>query len=305
MRILSIAAGSFLLTVAAFAGLVDDTRAAMAAGNFPLAERIVEQQRSSSGKTPEFAQAVSWLARGALALKNYERADSYASEARQLAVSALGPRRLDSDPVLQGAIGNAIDVHAQVLNARGDAAAAVAYLRSEFATYGKTAIAERIQKTVNVISLEGQPAPALGAREWIGAKPPTLASMKGRPVLLFFWAHWCPDCKAEAPVIAKIMQTYGSKGLALMAPTRYYGYTAANENATPQVEKPYIEKIQKQYYAALGNPPTPVSNADALTWGMASTPTLALVDRAGIVRWYHPGNATEQEIAARVEAALK
>ena len=83
------------------------------------------------------------------------------------------------------------------------------------------------------------------------------------------------------------------------------GYTAANENATPDVEKPYIEKIQRQYYAALGNPPTPLSNADAQTYGMASTPTLALVDRAGIVRWYHPGAATEEEIAEHVEAVLK
>jgi len=292
------------LGATAFAGLVDDTRAAMAK-DFAAAERIVEQQRASAGTTPEFAQAVSWLARGALTAKNYDRADSYTSEARKLALAALGARQLDSDPYLPGAIGNAIDVHAQVLNARGDAAAATAYLHSELATYGKTSIAMRIQKTVNVISLEGKPAPALEASEWIGDKPPTLASMKGKPVLLFFWAHWCPDCKAEAPIIAKIMQTYGSKGLALVVPTRYYGYTAANENATPDVEKPYIEKIQKQYYAMLGNPPTPLSNADAQTYGMASTPTLALVDRAGIVRWYHPGAATEQEIAERVEAVLK
>jgi thiol-disulfide isomerase/thioredoxin len=299
---------SFLIAVigaAVSGGLVDETRDAMAKGNFAAAERIVEERRASIGTTPEFAQAVSWLARGALTAKNYDSADRYASEARKLAIAALGARALDSDPFLPGAIGNAIDVHAQVLNARGDAAAAVAYLRTEFATYGKTSIAMRIQKTVNVISLEGKPAPALDATEWIGTKPPTLASMKGKPVLLFFWAHWCPDCKAEAPVIAKIMQTYGPQGLALVAPTRYYGYTAANENATPQVEKPYIEKIQKQYYAALGNPPTPLSNANAVTYGMASTPTLALVDRAGIVRWYHPGAATEQEIAARVEAVLK
>jgi thiol-disulfide isomerase/thioredoxin len=300
-----LAACAFLLATVAFAGLVDDTRAAITANNFAGAERIVEQQRASSGTTPEFAQAVSWLARGALAAKNYDSADKYASQARQLALTALGSRNLDSDTWLQGAIGNAIDVHAGVLSARGDTAGAVAYLRSEFATYGKTSIAMRIQKTVNVLNLEGKPAPALEAPEWIGAKPPSLASMKGKPVLLFFWAHWCPDCKAEAPVIATIMKTYGPRGLKLVAPTRYYGYTAASEDVTPQVEKPYIEKVQKEYYAMLENPPTPLSNANAIRYGMASTPTLVLVDRQGVVRWYHPGAATEQEISAQVEAVLK
>jgi thiol-disulfide isomerase/thioredoxin len=304
MRMRFIAACS-CLTVAALGGIVDDTRAAIAAGNFGAAERLVEQQRQARGATAEVAQAVSWLARGALAAKNYERADSYASQARQMAVAALGARRLDADPWLPSAIGNAVDVHAQVLNARGGSTAAIAYLRSESATFANTSLVERFQRMVNLFSLEGKAAPELDAREWIGAKPPTLASFKGKPVLLFFWAHWCPDCKAEAPIIARLMQTYGPKGLALMAPTRYYGYTAANENATPQVEKPYIASIQKQYYAMLGAVPTPLSNANFVTYGGASTPTLALVDRAGIVRWYHPGAAQEGEIATRIEAVIK
>src|SRR5690349_14808512 len=108
MRLLS--AVAFCLPV--FAGIVDDTRAAIGAGNFPAAERMVQQALSTRGGVPEVAQAVSWLARGALAAKNYDRADSYASQARQLAVRALGARKLDSDEWLPAAIGAAIEVHA-------------------------------------------------------------------------------------------------------------------------------------------------------------------------------------------------
>ena len=38
--------------------------------------------------------------------------------------------------------------------------------------------------------------------------------------------------------------------------------------------------------------------------GRVKTPTLALIDKQGIVRWYHPGNASEAELVQRIEALL-
>ena len=39
-------------------------------------------------------------------------------------------------------------------------------------------------------------------------------------------------------------------------------------------------------------------------YGVSTTPTLVLVDRRGIVRLYHPGNMTEEELSAVIEPAL-
>ena len=157
-----------------------------------------------------------------------------------------------------------------------------------------------------VLSLVGKPARALEASVWIGPKPPSIASLRGKAVLLFFWAHWCPNCKAEVFIISDLMKKYGPKGLALIGPTRYYGYAVRGETAPPEVEKPYIDVIRREYYTLLASMPVPLSNANFTNYGAdSSTPTLVLLDRQGIVRWYHSGAATEQELAAHIEDILK
>jgi thiol-disulfide isomerase/thioredoxin len=291
--------------ISAFGGLVDDVRASITAKDFAGAGRLIEKYRAAKGPDAELALAISWLARGSLATKDLDRADRFAKQAGEMSLAVLGKERLDADPSLATALGAAIEVHGQVLNARGDNAGAMEYLRSQLKIYAKTSIAERISKNINLISLEGKPAPALEAPEWFGSKPPALASLKGRPVLLFFWAHWCPDCKNMAPIVARLMRTYGPKGLAVVGPTRYYGYVAGGEDAPPPVEKKYIEEVRQRYYAQLAAMPAPLSNANFLTYGAASTPTIVLLDKSGAVRWYHPGAAPENELESRIQAVLR
>ena len=293
-----------LLSVSSWAGIVEDVRASIAAKNFSGGQKLVADYQKAKGTTGELALAASWLGRGALALKDYDQAEKFATDAGKLVFTALGKRRLDEDPFLPTALGAVIEVHAQVMKGRGEGAAAVEYLKGELKTYGKTSIAERISKNINLISLEGKPAPELEQAEWLGPKPRTIASLKGHPVLLFFWAHWCPDCKAMAPMISKLMLKYGPQGLALMGPTRYYGYVSNGDEAPPAQEKVYMEQVRQKYYAPLAAMPAPLSNNNFITYGSSSTPTLALVDAQGIVRWYHPGAATEAELEAKILQVL-
>jgi len=71
------------------------------------------------------------------------------------------------------------------------------------------------------------------------------------------------------------------------------------------LEKPYIEQIRIRYYSPLSQMPVPLSNANFATYGASSTPTLALIDRQGIVRYYHPGAASEAELSSKIQALLK
>src|SRR5579863_6261999 len=149
-----------------FASLVNDVRSLIAQHNLAAADQQIQVYQKRAGTTPELAAAVSWMARGALDGRNYDQADKYAIETRKLSDSLLTARKLDAEPWLPLALGASIEVHAQVLAARGERPEAVDYLRGQLQAFANTSIAERIRKNINLLSLEGKPAPALDEPEW-------------------------------------------------------------------------------------------------------------------------------------------
>jgi hypothetical protein len=138
---------------AASAAIVQDVREAVEQNNFALGESRINTYRAQHGVTPEMITALSWLGRGALAVKDYSHAEKYAAETYQLTVAELRHRTLDRDAFLPVALGAAIEVQAQVLAARGDRTGAVSYLKQELRTYGSTSIRDRIQKNINLLTL--------------------------------------------------------------------------------------------------------------------------------------------------------
>ena len=176
---------AFGLALALSTGLVSDVRSLIAQDNFAKADALIHEYRAAHGVTPEMLAALSWLGRGALARFRLDQADAYAAQTGKLALAMLKTRSLDADKDLPTALGASIEVQAQVMAERGERGAAIEFLKRQLATYRDTSIGTRIQKNLHLLSLEGKSAPELAGR-------PTLAELRGRPVLLFFWAHWCP-----------------------------------------------------------------------------------------------------------------
>ena len=298
MRFKLIAA--YLLAAAAWADIVIDVRTALAGNNLPLAQSLVQKYRAEHGVTPEMIEGLSWLGRGALAAKQLDQAETHARETQRLALAELKKRPLDAEPHLPLALGASIEVQAQVLDQRGQRGEALEFLRKELAVYRNTSIRARLQKNVNLLSLEGKLAPALDEREFLGSKPRPLSALKGSPVLVFFWAHWCPDCKNEVAILSQIEKEYAAKHLVIVAPTQLYGYVARGAEAGPAEELKYIEEIRQKFYHDLLEVPAPVSEENFKNYGASTTPTLVLIDRQGLVRLYHPGAMTLEELRAAI-----
>jgi len=292
-----------IASLTARAGIVEDVRVQVGQNSYSAAEAELRDYKARHGVTPEYLEALSWVARGAAAMKQWSQAANYARETRSLSEQLLTKQKLDTEPHLPIALGAAYEVQAQALSETGKPTEAAALLRTALAKYRSTSIAARLQKNLNLISLEGRPAPALQATQYLGAKPPALASLKGSPVLLFFWAHWCGDCKAEVPIIARLRQEFASSGLVVIGPTQFYGYAAQGNDATRAQERAYIESVRQRYYASLPDMPVPLSQQNFNNYGASTTPTLVVLNRAGQVATYHPGAMPYEELRAAVEKA--
>jgi thiol-disulfide isomerase/thioredoxin len=288
---------SFSAIASAQTTIVADVRAAIGKNDLKGAADLVAKFRQANGTTPEALEALSWVGRGALAAGDNPGATRYSQETRGLVVAMLPSHPLAADSHLQTALGAAIETEAKAMAATGQRAGGVLFLRQQLDRYRATPIRARIQKNINLLSLEGQTAPALTAKEHLGAPMP---DMKGHPVILFFWAHWCPDCKAEAPIIAALQEKYRDRGLLVVGPTRHYGYAEKGVDATPAEELAHIDKVRQQYYGMIKDMAVPVSDEDALGYGMDATPTLVLVDRLGKVALYHPGQMTREELEPQI-----
>jgi thiol-disulfide isomerase/thioredoxin len=295
---------ALLISTAAAQNIVRDVRKQIGNGDLAAAERMVSDYRSKNGVTPEMIEAHSWLGRGALGAKKLESADRYAAETRKLSLELLKTRQLDDEKHLPIALGASIEVQGQAMAANGALSEAIAFLNAELKKWRNTSMRARIQKNIHLLSLEGKPAPALEIKEHLGPQPGALPALKGRPVLLFFWAHWCGDCKSQVPALAKLQSEFGGQGLRIVGPTQRYGYAARGEDATPAQELEYIETIRRQHFSALTDMPVPVSEENFKNYGCSTTPTLVLLDRQGIVRLYHPGEMSYEELAEKVAAVV-
>jgi len=281
--------------------LVPQVQQAAMAGNFNLAQQQLNQFRKSRGTTPEYIQALSWIGRGELSAKNFTAAAQNADEVRRLCLDQLTHRRLDAEPSLPLALGASIEVSAQASAMQGRRDEAVVFLREEVTRWHDTSIRPRIQKNLNLLTLEGKPAPPLEIAQAVTArKPESLAQHRGHPILLFFWAHWCPDCKQEINVIQRLELAYGPRGLVVIAPTQHYGYVADGQDAPRDIETRYIKEVFAQFYAFLGPIEVPLSEENFANYGVSTTPTLVLVDANGIVRLYNPGALGYEQLSAKI-----
>jgi|TARA_B100001167_G_scaffold105297_1_gene64381 thiol-disulfide isomerase/thioredoxin len=285
--------------------LVNQMRDMAWAEEVDAAQTLLQQQRGHHDQTsPEWLVAASWLGRGASFAQRWDVAEQYAREAYDGSSALLNDREVDLERQLPTALGAGIEVLGRVQDARGDRSGAVEFLRAQHETYKGTSIETRLQKNILLLSLEGQPFPVIDVEHYLGEQVLSPDSLKGKVVVAYFWAHWCPDCKQQLPILDQLYEQYGERDLAIIGPTQLYGYIARGQNATPAEELEYLRGAYQEQFPVPEWMSVPVSQQSFLDFGISTTPTLVIIDREGVVDLYNPGTLSYEELSAQVERLL-
>ena len=278
-------------------------RMKISAGDLASAESILEVHRAEKGEDGEYLLGLAWLARGALLVGDWPAASRYAKATRAMALSRLGtPAVWENNSEAQYALGTSIEVEAQVLVHEGKKLDALALLDSnstklETAPYNLRA---RIWKRRNQIELVGRKAPSIRPEEVVGPAYGGLDALRGKPVVVYLWWEACGDCRMQSAALRRTVEKYAPRGVAFVAPTRYY-----REGAERSAEKEKIEKSWKETYGLEDTVAVPISDEAMLRYGVSATPTFVFIDRGGVVRQYLPYRMTEERMAAEIEELLK
>ena len=121
----------------------------------------------------------------------------------------------------------------------------------------------------------GKPAPDF-ALKGLNGQTVHLSDLKGKVVIVDFWATWCQPCVIMIPWFIQFRNQYGPRGLEIVG--------VAMDEEGLSVVKPYAEKMKMNYHVVLG------SEEVANSWGgIFGLPTTFIIDREGRIRNRHLG----------------
>lgn len=268
----------FTLALPARGGnLVRMVKAKLSAGDLASGQACVEDYRLVTGVDAEYLDAVGWLARGAQMLGRDAEARQYVTELRRAIPSETNE--------LVVPLGAAIEVEARLIATTRGRGAALHFLQTELERASASSLRSRIRKNMNLLSLEGTVAPPIGERSF------------SKPTLLYFFAEWCGDCKAQASSLTRVWQKYRGRGLDLVAVTRLY--EGSDE------ERAKVARVWSEVYPGLADVPLVIDTDAMVRYGASATPTFGLVDAKGIVRLYTPTRLSEAALSQAIEEVLE
>lgn len=144
------------------------------------------------------------------------------------------------------------------------------------------------------VAKEKSPAPEISVVSLASGAPLKLSELKGKVVLLNFWATWCPPCREEIPSMMKLVSAMNGKAFQMVA-------VSVDEGGKKDIDAFFKESgfMLPTYLDASG--------AAAKAYGITGVPESFVIDKQGVVVKKVVGGLAwdSAEVAAMLEGLMK